>query len=118
MGSRENTLQNRSGMGARGDAESIRNDPPWKNAGCGSPNPPSAASLKHLSCLCDKPPSPVRCAGPWHLISHRLRNVPVLKPSSKSVFGLLMSPQERLCVSGAQAGLGFIFMHQCKSPQE
>lgn len=35
-----------SGVGARGDAESIGNDPSWKNAGCGSPYPPSAASLK------------------------------------------------------------------------
>lgn len=45
MVSRENIWQNRSGVGAR-DAERIGNDPPWKNAGCGSPSPPSAVSLK------------------------------------------------------------------------
>lgn len=45
MGSRENNAK-QSGVGARGDAESIGNDPPWKNTGCGRPCPPSAASLK------------------------------------------------------------------------
>lgn len=73
---------------------------------------------KEMQSVGNDPPSHTGCAEPWHLINHRLRNVPGLKAISKSMFGFLMSPPREAVCEVPRLGLGFISRHQHIFPQE